>query len=315
VQALNLEPGSEVIVPAWTMSATVSSIIVNGLIPVLVDINLENYNVSTVEIEQSITNRTQAIMAVDIFGYPSDAIKIRELCDNKSLAMVIDSAQTPLAKINQQRTTEIADVGGYSFNRHKHIQVGEGGMAVTNDLQIASRLRAVRNHGEITGQSEIEFKGVGHNYRLGEIEAALANLQINDLEKHVIHRRRVGEFLIERLLTFPGISLPTIDTGFEHDFYILGIRLHSEILGVSKNIIYDALLAEGIPGLLKTYSELHKIPTFAKFANHPLNNIDTLNSKEFIGLYLCGFQYSKRNLLEIVNAFEKVWSNLNLLRL
>ena len=311
IGAIGLEKNAEVIVPAWTMSASVSAILFNNLKPVLVDIETENFNVSLSEIEGAITPRTQAILAVDIFGYPCNVEKIRSICKSKSLALIVDAAQTPLAKVNGMRTTEFADIGGYSLNRHKHIQVGEGGVAVTNNSVYADKLRGLRNHGEISAGSN--FQGVGHNYRLGEIESALALIQVKKLEYHVKNRRDAANFLIKELSDLPGIEFPQIQKGFDHDFYILGLKLNQHSLDVSRDKIFLALQAEGVPGLLKNYSSLQHVNAFKQFADHKLSNIDELNSNRFLGIYICGFDLKKSNLIEISKAFHKVWENLSLL--
>ena len=312
VGAIGLESNAEVIVPAWTMSASVSAIVLNNLKPVLVDIEKENFNISIDEIENSVGSRTQAILAVDIFGYPCNIEKIKIICKKKSLALIIDAAQTPLAKVNGSRTTEFADIGGYSLNRHKHIQVGEGGIAVTGNLDYAKRLRGLRNHGEISASTD--FEGVGHNFRLGEIEAALALIQVEKLEYHVNKRRSAANFLINELTDLPGIEFPRIENGYDHDFYILGLKINYQLVGVSRDKIFSALEAEGVPGLLKSYSALQHVKAFKQFADHDLRNIDDLNSNHFLGMYMCGFEFNKSNLIEISQAFHKVWENLYLLK-
>jgi dTDP-4-amino-4,6-dideoxygalactose transaminase len=312
IGVIGLETNAEVIVPAWTMSASVSAIMLNNLKPVLVDIEMANFNVSLKEIESAITPRTQAILAVDIFGYPCNVEEIRSICRSKSLALIIDAAQTPLAKVHGKRTTEFADIGGYSLNRHKHIQVGEGGVAVTNNPVYADSLRGLRNHGEVSAGSS--FRGVGRNYRLGEIESALALIQVEKLDYHVNNRRYAANFLIKELSDLPGIEFPQIQKGFDHDFYILGLKLDQRLLDVSRDKIYSALEAEGVPGLLKNYSALQHVNAFKQFADHKLSNIDELNTNQFLGIYICGFDFKKSNLIEISKAFHKVWENLSFLK-
>jgi dTDP-4-amino-4,6-dideoxygalactose transaminase len=314
IRSLDLEKGSEVIVPAWTMSASISCILLNDLIPVIVDIDKNTYNLDPKIIENFITSKTQAILAVDIFGYPCDAVTIQKIAAKHNLAFVVDSAQSPLAAINGIRSINYADVGGYSLNRHKHIQVGEGGIAVTNSEEIARNLRLIRNHGEVTADSKNHPIIIGHNWRLGEIEAGLANIQLKDLEYHVKNRRNYANTLKATIEKLPGIKMTEKDSGVTHDYYILGMQIDTVGLDIERQKIADALMAEGVPGLLCGYSNLHKNPAFAKYVKENLEVMDYLNRISFLGIYLCGYDFSDKNLRQISNAFQKVWANLSQLR-
>lgn len=314
IRSLNLEKGGEVIVPAWTMSASISCIVLNNLIPVIVDIDQNTYNLNPIIIENFITSKTQAILAVDIFGYPCDAIAIQKVAMKHNVAFIVDSAQAPLATINGLRSVNYANVGGYSLNRHKHIQVGEGGIAVTNSEDIARNLRLIRNHGEVTADLKDHQILIGHNWRLGEIEAGLANIQLKNLEYHVKNRRNYANTLKETLDNLAGIKMTKIDVGMTHDYYILGLQIDTVELKISRQKIADALIAEGVPGLLCGYSNLHKNPAFVNYVNVDLKVMDYLHNISFMGIYLCGYDFSDKNLRQISNAFQKVWANIPKLR-
>ena len=117
IAALGLRKGSEVIVTPWTMSASVSCLVANGLVPVFADIELESFNIDPVDVSSKITERTSAIMAVDIFGNPCNAPALSNIARTNGLKLVIDAAQTPRAEIEGKRSAAYADISGYSLDR------------------------------------------------------------------------------------------------------------------------------------------------------------------------------------------------------
>ncbi len=318
VASIGIEKGSEVLVPSWTMSATIASIVKNGFTPKFVDINSDTFNVSLEMLKDARSHRTQAVLAVDIFGLPCDSPNIEKFCNLNGLGFVIDAAQSPLAK-NQEGSISPnhADITGYSFNRHKHLQVGEGGLAVTNTQAYADKMRLIRNHWEVTHTmhgNSYSHNVVGNNYRMGEIEAMLASKQTERIEKLVGDRRTFARNLIKQLKDFDFLS-GYFPTDFNsHDFYIIGLRYDRTKTGITRDIFVDALKSEGLTNVVSRYSNLHNIDTFKEYPRGPMNNTERLNNEEFIGLYICGTNLSKMELDLTVQVFTKVEENLSELR-
>jgi dTDP-4-amino-4,6-dideoxygalactose transaminase len=304
--SLDLPAESEVLVPTWTMSATISSIVNAGLIPVFVDIDLNNFTILLEDLESKVSENTSAICSVDLFGKPAPLVELRTFAARFGLSLVTDSAQCPAARINGVSPSRIADVGGYSLNRHKHFQSGEGGIVVTEDEVIAERLQALRNHGEVASP-KTQFSNshiYGHNWRLGEIEALIAYRQYLDAERIVGDRRNIGKLLARELSSIPGLTVPEYD--LEHDYYILGMVLQD---GSDREFIASALRAEGISILVTRYSGLEDLPAFKSFNTAKLVNSKKLNDESFIGLYLAGHAYSQEDISNISNAFKKVFQD------
>jgi dTDP-4-amino-4,6-dideoxygalactose transaminase len=311
--ALNLRKGSEVIVTPWTMSATVSCIVANDLVPVFADIDIDSFNLSPESVVERLTSETSAILAVDIFGKPCEAPRLKEIAEQNGLKLVIDAAQTPRAQIDGQRSSWYADIAGYSFNRHKHIQVGEGGIAVTDNDVFASRMKLIRNHAEVSGGPEPDAAiPVGFNWRLGEIEAELALFQIESFDSHIDHRVSSSKSLLEELKDIEHLILPKSALAMDHDFYILGMKLSPKVK-VSRGKIISALRAEGVQNLIEGYQVLHRLPAFKSFVRQELKIADSLHDNHFLGLYMCGHSYKLENISEISKAFHKVFANLNVL--
>jgi len=306
--AIGVEKGMEVIVPTWTMSATISSIVNAGLKPVFADIDQSTFNLSVDDLTSMITSQTKAICTVDLFGRPADFMKIREFADENGLIFVTDSAQTPGGTINGISPSKAADIGGYSFNRHKHIQTGEGGVVVTDNPLFAQRLKAIRNHGEVAAPLiQINNNPIyGHNWRLGEVEALLACKQYENIEKHLESRRKVGQFLTEKFRQFSELQVEKIPENVVHDYYILGMKVSSEI---SRDKLADALQNCGLDFVISRYSSLQNLPAFSGFALRVLPNAVELNESSFIGLYLCGYDFKEPELNAIVQIFTAIFES------
>lgn len=304
--AMGLDADSEVLVPTWTMSATISAIVNAGLRPVFVDIDEETFNISVPDAKLKLNSNTSAICAIDLFGMPSPIFELREIADKAGIKLVTDSAQCPGGRINQISPSKVADLGGYSFNRHKHLQAGEGGMVVTDDEVFASRLRAIRNHGEIAApEVTINSKPIyGHNWRLGEIESLITYQQYLKVDAHIQYRREVAYRLRQILYGIPGLILPNLNENVLHDFYILGMRLAGN---VNRTFVEKSLRAEGLHFLVTNYSGLENLRAFLHFQTTDLPVSKRLNDREFLGLYLAGFKFEEVQYDEIQVAFEKTF--------
>src|SRR6195256_3398620 len=172
VAALNLEPGSEIILPSFTIISCSLAIIEAGCVPVLVDVDPETWALDLDQVEAKITDRTRAIMPVHMFGHPVDMRRIKEIAGKYDLRIVEDAAESHGAEIEGTRVGGIGDMGCFSFYANKIITTGEGGMVVTNDAHYAERLRSLRN---LSFRPDRRFlhTEIGHNYRLTNIQAAV----------------------------------------------------------------------------------------------------------------------------------------------
>ena len=338
VGAIGLEPGDEIITTPWTMAATATAILHWNGIPVFADIDPDTFNICPKSVEKLITKRTKAILAVDIFGQSANIPALRKLADDHSLMLLCDSAQAPGAKVGDQFTGTFADIGGFSLNYHKHIHCGEGGVLVTNDDRLAERLCLIRNHAEAVICSDdpaVLCNMLGYNFRMGEIEAAIASVQLTKLAARVASRQGIAAELKEGLSTLVGLKAPKVMEGATHVYYVYGITINVEALGVPRASIIKALRAEGVPGLSTGYQNLHLLPIFRhKIAYGTMgfpwsspyctSNIqygpglcpvaEKLHSKTFIGLNLCMNELPSKDVKLIVAAFHKVWNNMERLK-
>ncbi len=337
VGALDINPGDEIILPPWTMSACASAILNWNAIPIFADIDLTTYNIDPNEVIKKITKRTKAIMAVDIFGHPCNIVKLKQISKKYKLKLITDSAQSPYSFYNKKIAGTLSDVGGISLNYHKHIHTGEGGVIFTNSNKIARKLYLIRNHAESvvksTNKSELSNL-IGYNFRLGEIESAIGIQQLKKLKKNVKKKQKICLLLSKKLSKIPKIFLPKVMRGYTHSYYIFGINLDIKNIKYSREYIIKKLQAEGVPGLSAGYTCLHLLPIFQKkiaygkygfpwvsylnkrkisYSKGICPNAEYLHKKSFIKFEVCLFDLTSKDVNFIAGKFLKVWRNLKLM--
>jgi perosamine synthetase len=333
VGSLDIEPGDEIIVTPWTMCATSTAILHWNCIPVFADIDKNSFNLDPNDVKKKITSKTKAIIAADIFGYPCDIDSLKKVVGKRKIKIITDSAQAPYSHYKGKLTGTLSDIGGFSLNFHKIINTGEGGIIVTNNDKLAKRVMLIRNHGEVRIKTKNKSKLsniIGHNFRMGEIEAAIGLQQYKKLKKIVKDRTLMVNNLMNNLAKLPFIILPKIEKNFSHNFYILPIVLDEKIQSKRKKIV--KLFREiGIEGANEGYANLHLLPMFIqKIAygkkHFPWNLNDKkynykrgickvaeeLHHKSFISLEICLYDLNKKTINELTKAFKFVWHKLNI---
>lgn len=339
VGAIGLEPGDEIITTPWTMAATATAILHWNSIPVFADIDAETFNICPKSVEKLITSRTRAILAVDIFGQTADMVALRDIADRHGLKLICDTAQSPGARTSDSYTGTLGDIGGFSLNYHKHIHCGEGGVLVTNDDRLAHRLCLIRNHAEaVVRTDDVEELNnmLGYNFRMGEIEAAIASVQLRKLQGRVESRQRIASELNAGFSGLRGVTIPKVHPGATHVYYVYGLTLDVKSIGVPRESLVKALRAEGVPALVVGYQNLHLLPLFRhKIAygkkGFPWSSsyctsdvqygpglcpiAETLHNETFLGINICMNELPSADVALIVEAFRKVWSQLDQLKI
>jgi dTDP-4-amino-4,6-dideoxygalactose transaminase len=247
VGAAGVGPGDEIIVSPYTMAASATAPLIFSAIPVFADIDPLTYCISAETIRPKITPRTRAIIVVHIFGQAADMDPIMELAREHDLIVIEDCAQTPFATYKGRPVGSLGHMGVFSFNYHKHIHTGEGGIVTTNDDSLAERVQLIRNHAEAV----VEKKGVtnlvnmiGFNFRLGEIEAAIGREQLKKGVGLIAQRKANIAYLESRLKNLPGLSMPHIGAAEDHVYYVHTLDYDAGVTGVSRERLVQALKAE-----------------------------------------------------------------------
>ncbi len=338
VGAIGIEPGDEIIVTPWTMCATATAILHWNAIPVFADIDPETFTIDPISVEANITPFTKAIMAVDIFGHSADIDALMVIAAKYNIKLITDTAQAPGTYYKGKLTGTLAHVGGYSLNYHKHIHTGEGGILVTNDDEIAERLRLIRNHAEaVVGDMGVKDlrNMLGHNFRLGEIECAIGIEQLKKLKGFVSGRQAVASRLTQRLSDLPGLRTPIVKPDCTHAYYMYPMVLDIEKLCVSRARIFEALEAEGISGLAIGYANLHLLPMYQQKIAYGSRGFpwasdichrevsyqkgicpvaERLHEFTYLGFPMCMHDLSEEDVDLIGRAFRKVWDQMDSLK-
>ena len=200
-----LKDGEEVIVPSNTYIASILAITANDLVPILVEPDIETYNIDPLKIEEAITAKTKVILPVHLYGQLADMPTIIQIANKYKLLVLEDSAQSHGAEIYGTKAGNWGDASGFSFYPGKNLgALGDAGAITTNDAELAQTLKALRNYG-----SHEKYKNlfVGVNSRLDEIQAAMLDVKLKHLDAEVNHRRTIAKMYLEGIKN-PELSLP-----------------------------------------------------------------------------------------------------------
>jgi len=339
VGAAGISPGDEVIVSPYTMSASATAALIYGGIPVFADIEEDYFCLDPDSIEKLITPKTKAIIVVDIMGLPYNADRINAIAEKYNLTVIEDCAQAPGAKYGDKFAGTLGDMGVYSLNYHKHIHCGEGGLIVTDNAELAEKLRLIRNHAEaVAGGKELPdlVNMVGFNYRMTEIEAAISSCQLEKLEKLIAERQNNCAYLEAQLKEIPALAMPKVRKNCTHSYYVHGIKFDEAVAGCSREQFVEAIQAE-LPSTELREGEgpliscgycapLYMLPLYQQRIafgrdGYPFTLTDRtyeeglcpvterMFNKEFIGHELMRPGMSRKDLDDVIEAFNKVWEN------
>lgn len=255
-----LEPGDEVLVPAFTFIATASTVVFAGGRPIFCDVDPATATLDLEDAARRLTPRTRAIAPVHLYGGACDVDGIQRLAREHGLRIVWDAAQAHGTSVNGRDVGSFADMVCYSFYPTKNMTTGEGGMITTNDDALAERLRLLRSHGQ---ERKYEHTLLGLNYRLTDVQAAIGLVQLDQLPGWLEQRRANARRLDALLAGLPGITTPTSLPGVEHSYHQYTIQIDAAAAGITRDDLQAALAARGIQSAVHYPRPLHRQPVFA----------------------------------------------------
>jgi perosamine synthetase len=244
LHALGIGPGDEVIIPDLTFAATAHAVMQTGAQPVLVDIERDTWCLDPIAVERALSSATKAIMPVHLFGHPADMNAIERIASDNNLFVIEDAAEAHGAEVNGRRVGSLGNVGAFSFYGNKVITCGEGGMLTTNDDELASRLRFLKDHG-MSKERRYFHTELAFNYRLTNLQAALGYAQMSQIEKFVQKRRQIFEWYREALQGIDGINLNVERQGYRNIYWMVSLVL-DESLSITRDELAARLKSEGI---------------------------------------------------------------------
>lgn len=315
IRAMELPVGSEVVVPPYTMSATVAAIRMAGLEPRFADLDPELFTLTGATIEAALTERTSAVAVVHLFGQMAPMEPIRELAARRGLRVLEDAAQAPGA--TQHGTWPGHGTAGavFSFNQHKTITCGEGGLLATDDERVATIAALVRNHGESVVHAYPEIPGeglVGWNYRPTELDAAVALAQTEKLERLTSWRQRLAERLTSGLDAIPGLTPPVVGAGNVHVWFSYPVRFDPSVWGCTREALVAAVQSVGIPCAAGYVPPLYRLPLFGPrpgpafdAARFPV--CERLAGEELVLVPVCRWPAEDADIDHVVETFQACW--------
>jgi dTDP-4-amino-4,6-dideoxygalactose transaminase len=223
IQALDLEKGSEIIVPSNTYIATILAILNNGHIPILVEPDYKTYNIDPKKIPGSITKKTKAILVVHLYGKPCDMDPILEICKANGLYLIEDCAQSHGAAYKGKKTGTFGDLAAFSFYPTKNLGcLGDGGAVTTSNTGCYEKILKLRNYG-----SSVKYYNdyIGTNSRLDEIQAAFLSIKLKSLDKINEHKRSLAAIYLQNLKS--DYKLPVLNDDYFDVYHIFNV-LHEK---------------------------------------------------------------------------------------
>jgi UDP-4-amino-4,6-dideoxy-N-acetyl-beta-L-altrosamine transaminase len=262
--AAGVGSGDEVVVPALTFAASANAVLYLGGKPVFADVRSDTLNVDVDDVAARITARTRALVAVDYAGQPADLDQLGALARGRGLRLIEDAAHALGAEYRGRRVGAIADLTTFSFHPVKHVAAGEGGLVATDDADLAARLRRFRNHGLETEFRERDASGLvyspmvdlGYNYRITDLQCALALSQMSRLESGLKRREEIAQRYRVELGALPGLTLPAVELDVRHAWHIFPVLLDLDRLTVDRRAVLAALRAENIG------AAVHYVPVY-----------------------------------------------------
>ena len=266
--AIDLGPGDEVLVPCMSFHATATALVPWGAVPVFVEVKPDTFCIDPDDAAAKMTPRTRAIMVVHLGGSPAAMSSILALAREHNLRVIEDCAQSLGARYRGREVGSIGDCGVYSLTETKSITCGEGGVVVTDDPRIARKARLIRNHGE--GVADERWSDddlvnvVGMNYRLTDLQAALAIAQLEQLDERNRARAANAGHLAARLRQWPALVRQAVEPDAEPAWFIYKMRYVPKPGMPSRNELVRMLAAEGIPTVAGYGRLLYENPLFAR---------------------------------------------------
>ena len=270
--AAGVEPGDEVLVPAYSFMATALAVLHQGAVPVFVDVQRHSHNLDPAQVAKHVTPRTKALIVVHLFGLPADMDEINAVAQRHGIAVIEDCAHAPGATYKGRLTGSLGDAAGFSLNAVKNAVAGEAGLFTTRHREFFNRLDGLGLRVTLNApreEAKYPLASLGYNYRCSVVAATLAGGQLARLDELNRIRQQNCKRLTEQLRDLPGVIPPRVPAGRTHVYHMYRVRFDPKALGVEANPsefrakVVAALACEGV--LLRSWMNwtLPSLPVFS----------------------------------------------------
>jgi perosamine synthetase len=262
IRALGVSAGDEVIVPSFAFIAVANAVRYERATPVFVDVDAQTLNLDPSLLEQAITPRTRAIIVVHTFGCPAELASILQIARRHGLFVIEDACEAIGAEYKGQKVGALGDVGVFAFYPNKQITTGEGGAVVTNNPEIACKVRKLRNQGRDDSEAWLQHTELGYNYRISDINCALGVEQLKRIDAILDRRESIAREYNQRLRCNPDLNLPPSTLPDRKiSWFVYVVRLSSRFNEVHRDWIVNEMKSRGI-ALGRYFAPIHLQPIY-----------------------------------------------------
>ena len=241
ISALGIGHGDEVITTPFTFIASATTIMMADATPVFVDIDPVSLNIDAAKIESAITDRTKAILPVEVFGNPAGFDKVCEIADGHNLLVIEDSCEALGSALNGRKAGTFGTMSTFAFYPNKQITTGEGGMILTDDDDLADMCMSLRNQGRAKGSGWLSHQRLGYNFRLSDINCALGIVQLSRIQEIIAKRKQVAKWYQQMLADDERLIVPTEQAGCDMSWFVFVVRLSGRFDLQQRNRILEAM--------------------------------------------------------------------------
>ena len=304
IKALGIKKNDEVLIPNFTIISNAIAVLRQAAKPVLIDCNLENWNIKIEDIEKKITKKTKAIIVTHIYSFPNDMDKILKICKKYKILIIEDAAEVLGLSYKDRKCGSFGDLSTFSFYANKQITTGEGGMISTNDKKLYEKCESLKNlcFGKI---DRFNHEDIGWNYRLTNMQAALGLSQLKNIDKIIKRKMKIGGHYFKGLNINKNIQiLPPSCTYAKNIYWVVGILIKNKKMKAS--ILAKKLLLKGIQ-TRPFFWPMHEQKIFKKMKLFNKTKFPNSSYLARYGLYLPSyFQLNKKNIDYIINIVNKI---------
>ena len=263
LHAAGIKQGDEAITTPFTFISTANIILMQGAKPIFVDIDEDTFNLSPEKIKDKITEKTKAILTVDLYGHLCDYDKISKIAKDNNIIIIEDSCQAIDAEYNKKKAGSFGSMGAFSFYATKNITCGEGGILTTNSKEYAENAELFRQHGR-SKMTAYDYADLGYNYRMTDICAAILLEQLKKIDTITKKRIENAEYLSNGLKKIKGIKVPIVKKNHKHVFHQYTIKVENNFK-LSRDELIVHLNKKGISSAVYYPKPLHLCRHFRKF--------------------------------------------------
>jgi perosamine synthetase len=312
IRALEIKDGDEVITTPFSFIASANCILYERAKPVFIDIDEKTLNIDPSKIEEKITKKTKAILAVDVFGHPADWDTLKKISRKYKIFLIEDSAEALGSEYKRKKCGSFGDAAIFSFYPNKQITTGEGGMILTNNKRIADLCQSMANQGrKIKGGKWLEHIQLGYNYRMPEVCAAIGIAQLNRINEILKKREMVARMYNEKLKDFAEVEIPYIAPNVKISWFVYVIKLSKRYSKKNRDRVIKEMEKRGIQ-CSNYFQSIHLQPFYRKMFGYKIGDFPIAESVSqrtialpfYNNLKEREINYVVKNLKEIIHKLK-----------